>query len=51
MMGAHDITYFINPVHIYLLYPGIVLISTIIISALAALSTNRIKSSDTANIE
>ena len=51
MMGAHDITYFINPVHIYLLYPGIVLISTIIISALAALSTNRIKSSDIANIE
>lgn len=51
MMGAHDITYFINPVHIYLLYPGIVLISTIIISALAAQATNRIKSSDTASIE
>ncbi len=51
MMGAHDITYFINPVHIYLLYPGIVLISTIIISYLAAQATNRIKSSDTASIE
>lgn len=51
MMGAHDINYFINPVHIYLLYPGIVLAATVIISAIAALSTNKIKSSDTASIE
>ena len=51
MMGANDINYFINPVHIYLIYPGIVFISIIIISGLAAQATNRIKSSDTASIE
>lgn len=51
MMGAHDITYLINPVHIYLLYPGIVLVATIIISGITALSTKKIKSSDTASIE
>ena len=51
MMGANDINYFINPIHIYLLYPGIVFISIIIISYIAAQATNRIKSSDTASIE
>jgi putative ABC transport system permease protein len=51
MMGANDINYFINPIHIYVIYPGIVLISTIIISGLAALATNKINSSDTASIE
>ena len=51
MMGTKDINYFINPVHIYLIYPGIVLVVTVITAAIAALSTNKIKSSDTANIE
>ena len=51
MMGANDINYYINPIHIFVLYPGIILISTIIISGLAALVTNRISSSDTASIE
>lgn len=51
MMGANDINFFVNPIHIYLVYPGIVLVSTIIISFIASLSTKKIKSSDTANIE
>lgn len=51
MMGAKDVNYFINPIHVYLIYPVIVFAATIIISAIAALVTNRIKSSDTASIE
>ena len=51
MMGDNDINYFINPVHVFLIYPGIVLGVTVITAAVAALSTNKVKSSDTANIE
>lgn len=51
MMGASDINYFINPVHIFLIYPGIVLGVTIITAFVASLATKKIKSSDTANIE
>ena len=51
IMGANDINYFINPVHVYLIYPGIVFVSTIIISGIAAMATNKIKSSDTASVE
>ena len=51
MMGDNDINYFINPIHVFLIYPGIVLVVTVITSAIAALSTNKVKSSDTANIE
>lgn len=51
IMGANDINYFINPIHIYLIYPGIVFVSTIIISGIAAMATNKIKSSDTASVE
>lgn len=51
MMGANNINYFINPVHIYLLYPGIVLGVTVLTAWIAANATNKIKSSDTANIE
>ena len=51
MMGANNINYFINPTHIYLIYPGIVLVATIIASWIASVTTNKIKSSDTANIE
>ena len=51
MMGANDINYFINPIHVYLIYPGIVFVATIIASWIASLATNKIKSSDTANIE
>lgn len=51
MMGANDINYFINPVKVFLIYPGIVLGVTVITAFVAALSTKNIKSSDTANIE
>ena len=51
MMGANKINYYINPVKVFLIYPGIVFVVTIIIALLTALSTKKIKSSDTANIE
>ena len=51
MMGANDINFLINPVKLFLVYPGIVLGVTIITAFVAALSTKKIKSSDTANIE
>lgn len=51
MMGANDINYFINPVHVYLLYPGIVFGATVVAAYIASLGTKSIKCSDTANIE
>lgn len=51
MMGAGDINFFINPMNIFLLYPGIVLGVTIITAFIASIATKKIKSSDTANIE
>lgn len=51
MMGASDINYLINPVKLFLIYPGIILAVTFVVSWIAALSTKKIKSSDTANIE
>ena len=51
IMGANDINYFVNPEHVYLIYPGIVFGATIIASFIASLTTKKIKSSDTANIE
>lgn len=51
MMGANNINFFINKMHIYLVYPGIVLVATIIIAFIASLAINNVKSSDTANIE
>ena len=51
MMGLDKVNFLINPLHIYLIYPGIVFVATVIIAALASLTTKRIKSSDTANIE
>lgn len=51
MMGANDIDYFVNPSHLNIIYPGIVLGATIIIAFIASLTTKKIKSSDTANIE
>lgn len=51
MMGANDINFLINPVKLFLLYPGIVLGVTIITAFIASLATKKIKSSDTANIE
>ncbi len=51
MMGAVDIDYNIDPLQIFLLYPGAVLVMTVIVAWLTALYTKTIKSSDTANIE
>ena len=51
MMGAVDVDYNIDPLQIFLLYPGIVLVMTLIVTWMTALYTKSIKSSDTANIE
>ena len=51
MMGATDIDYNIDPLQIFVIYPGIVLAVTIIIAWMTATCTKSIKSSDTANIE
>ena len=51
MMGATDVEYNIDPLQIFLLYPGIVLAMTILVTWITAMYTKTIKSSDTANIE
>jgi len=51
MMGAVDIDYNIDPLQIFLLYPGAVLVMTVIVAWLTALYTKSIKSSDTASVE
>lgn len=51
IMGAIDVDYNIDPLQIFLLYPGIVLGMTVIVTWITALYTKSIKSSDTANIE
>ena len=51
LMGAVDVEYNIDPLQIFLIYPGIILAMTILITWMTALYTRTIKSSDTANIE
>lgn len=51
MMGAADVNYRIDFVQVFLLYPGAVLLMTVLVSWVTALYTKTIKSSDTANIE
>ncbi len=51
MMGAVDIDYNIDPLQIFLLYPGAVLVMTVLVAWLTALYTKTIKSSDTASVE
>lgn len=51
MMGASDIDYNIKPLQIFLLYPGIVLAVTVIVTWFTALYTKTIRSSDTADVE
>lgn len=51
MMGAKHINYSINPIKIFIIYPGIIVGVTVITAFFAALVTKKIKSSDTANIE
>ena len=51
MMGATEVDYNIVPLKVFVLYPGIILVMTIIVAWITALYTKTIKSSDTANIE
>lgn len=51
MMGAADVRYNIEPLKIFLIYPGAVFIMTIVIAWITAMYTKTVKSSDTANIE
>ena len=51
MMGATDIDYNIDPLQIFVIYPGIVFAVTVLIAWITAMYTKTIKSSDTANIE
>ena len=52
MMGMElGANYVINPLEMYLIFPGIILATTAVSAFLTALYTRNIKSSDTANIE
>ncbi len=51
IMGATSIDYNIEPLQVFILYPGIVLMMTVAVTWLTALYTKTIKSRDTANIE
>ncbi len=51
MMGATEINYNIEPLQVFVLYPGIVFLVTILMTRLTAQYTKTIQSSDTANIE
>ncbi len=51
MMGAQKIDYAIDPLQIFLIYPGIIILTTLIVAFFTSLSSKTIKSSDTANIE
>lgn len=52
MMGMElAVDYVINPVEMYLLFPGVIIVTTTMSAFLTAFYTRKIKSSDTANIE
>ncbi len=51
MMGVNKINYAFKPLQIFLLYPGAVLLMTLIVAYFTALSSKSIHSYDTANIE
>ena len=51
MMGAVKIRFNIEPVQVFLIYPGIVFLATILVAGAAAAHTRKIKSNDTADIE
>ncbi len=51
MMGASDVKYRIDPLQIFVIYPGIILLTTIVFAGLTALTTKQITCRDTANIE
>ena len=51
MMGAAYITFSVNPWEVYLFYPAIVLLSTILASFLITLGIKHISPLETSNIE
>lgn len=51
MMGTSNVDFLIEPLKVFLIYPGIVLAITVMITFITALYTKKIKSSDTACIE
>ncbi|MCQ2534037.1 MAG: ABC transporter permease [Clostridia bacterium] len=51
MMGATHINYVIDPLKIFLLFPGIIVLLTVVVTFLTSLCTKSIKASDTASIE
>lgn len=51
IMGALDVDYRIDPLQIFLLYPCIILGTTVIVTWITALNTKSIAAADTANIE
>ena len=51
MMGAVNVKYNIKILELFVLYPGVVFVITVIIAWITAFYTKTIKSSDTANIE
>ena len=51
MMGTSEIDYAIDPLQIFLIYPAIIVITTLVTAFLTSLSSRSIKAVDTANIE
>lgn len=52
MMGATEVSYVINPLQVFFIYPGIILAMTVLTSAgITIIYSRKIKSRDTANIE
>ena len=51
MIGKSDVTYKIDIVKTFFLYPGAVLVVTVLVAMITALYTRKITARDTANIE
>ena len=51
MMGATHIDYVIDPLKIFVMFPGIIVVLTVTVTFFTALYTKTIKASDTASIE
>lgn len=51
LMGATQIDYVIDPLKIFLIYPGIIVVMTVVITFFTSLYTKTIKACDTASIE
>ena len=51
MMGVSKVNYAIKPLQVFLIYPGIIILTTLVVAFLISLSSKTIHASDTANIE